>query len=176
VFDPLTLVAALAASAVQPARDLISQRVKWAMDAVSKAQRRQRVWTIIHYALGLLAAIASAAAGVTVVASLRPWIPATLAFTAAVVGAAVTFLKPEAQMQEQKQEAEKWEDEKLYLETALAIDLSDDDLDRDELMRRLQPLLDRHHQRLTREDSTSRQLNGPVSSADESGQRTGTDN
>jgi len=110
---------------------------------------------------------------VTVVASLSPWVPATLAFTAAVVGAAVTFLKPEAQMQEQKQEAEKWEDEKLYLETALAIDLSDDDLDRDELLRRLQPLLDRHHQRLTGGGTTGQQLVGPSPSVGESQQRTG---
>jgi hypothetical protein len=150
MIDPLVLIATLAASALG-AREVAEEALRTAIDRINAERRSETFWKKVFYAIGLPSTILSAAAGVTVVTWDNKVITAILAFASAVLGALFTFLRPDARMEAARRKADQWEAQKLAITVLEKVDLGDEQLDHDEVVRRLRPILDEQVRLLTGE-------------------------
>src|SRR3954451_7480374 len=97
-----------------------------AREELEAAKRTSRLWTRVHYALGLPAAILVGAAGVTGVADAPGWVSATLAFSSAGASSAYVFLRPNVKALEAERLVGARREVVKTLEVALAVDLADE--------------------------------------------------
>ena len=150
VLDPLVWIATLAASALG-AREVAQEALRTVTEKIRTERRKENFWKKIFYLIGLPSTVLSASAGVTVVTSDFKALAAVLAFASAVLGGVFAFLRPDARMEAAHQRANQWEAQKLAITVLEKIDLDDDNLDRDEVLRRVGPILENQYRLLTGE-------------------------
>lgn len=122
----IILAAAASVAGVANGRELVVEWLNRARQDLRQAERQKKLWSRVHYVLGVPSAALSGAAGVTAVASGPVWIAATLAFSSAILGAVHVFLRPEEKSREQARAIVGQREDIDALELALAVDLPDD--------------------------------------------------
>jgi hypothetical protein len=138
----LTTIVSVLASLVG-ARELTHQALATARQKINEARSKEHIWTSIFYCLGLPASLLSVAAGATVLATNHKGFVAVFSFASAILTGAVTYLKPDARMQEAKTKAERWEEQELLLKELELGGLSDENLTAEEVQRKLEPIIKR---------------------------------